>query len=318
MKRIVLMGVPHHENIGDSAIAYAEKKFLKENVKNYERFYIPEETMEKCAEKLVTILEKDDIICMHGGGNIGSQYPIIERSRRKVISLFPNNKIIVFPQTIYFEDSEFGRQELEESKKAYEAHKNLTLVAREEESYEIMKKAFPSTEILLTPDIVMYLDKTEPEVIRDGILMVFRNDVEAKIIKEEKKELIKIIRKNYQYVKYTDTINEQNQGILEIEKEKVLEKTFARFRSSELVLTDRLHGMVFAAITSTPCIALGNYNHKVKGTARWLKHLKYIKYADSIEEVEKYLEELKNIRNCRYDNAFAKEKLNKIVEKIYQ
>ena len=154
------MGVPHHENIGDSAIAYAEKTFLKENVKNYERFYIPEETMEKCAEKLVTILEKDDIICMHGGGNIGSQYPIIERARRKVISLFPNNKIIVFPQTIYFEDSEFGRQELEESKKAYEAHKNLTLVAREEESYEIMKKAFPNTEILLTPDIVTYLDKT--------------------------------------------------------------------------------------------------------------------------------------------------------------
>ena len=76
--------------------------------------------------------------------------------------------------------------------------------------------------------------------------------------------------------------------------------------------------MVFAAITSTPCIALGNYNHKVKGTARWLKHLKYIKYADSIEEVEKYLEELKNIENCRYDNTFAKEKLNKIVEKIYQ
>ncbi len=37
-----------------------------------------------------------------------------------------------------------------------------------------------------------------------------------------------------------------------------LNSKFAEFLSSGLVITDRLHGMIFAAITGTPCIALDN------------------------------------------------------------
>lgn len=39
---------------------------------------------------------------------------------------------------------------------------------------------------------------------------------------------------------------------------------YIKFRECELVITDRIHGMIFAAITGTPCIALSNY--KIKGT----------------------------------------------------
>ena len=42
-----------------------------------------------------------------------------------------------------------------------------------------------------------------------------------------------------------------------VEEEKI-EEMLKKYRKCQLVITDRLHGMIFAAITSTPCIALGN------------------------------------------------------------
>ena len=36
MKKVVLMGVPHHNNLGDNAIAYAEKKFIKDYLPEYD------------------------------------------------------------------------------------------------------------------------------------------------------------------------------------------------------------------------------------------------------------------------------------------
>ena len=37
--------------------------------------------------------------------------------------MFPNNTIIIFPQTIYFSDDEEGRKVLDESIKIYNSHK---------------------------------------------------------------------------------------------------------------------------------------------------------------------------------------------------
>ena len=64
------------------------------------------------------------------------------------------------------------------------------------------------------------------------------------------------------------------------------------------MITDRLHGMVFCAITGTPCIVLSNNHHKVKGTYEWIKHLDYIKYVTDIAEVMKQVTYLYQRENC--------------------
>lgn len=64
---------------------------------------------------------------------------------------------------MYFSNTNKGRKELEKSKKAYSSNNNLILVARDNISYQMMKEEFPSSEILLTPDIVLYLEKTHPK-----------------------------------------------------------------------------------------------------------------------------------------------------------
>lgn len=51
-----------------------------------------------------------------------------------------------------------------------------------------------------------------------------------------------------------------------------------------MVITDRLHGMIFAAITGTPCIAFDNISKKVSGVYKWIESLEYIKVVNSFEE----------------------------------
>ena len=55
------------------------------------------------------------------------------------------------------------------------------------------------------------------------------------------------------------------------EKEE-LNKLLTLFKTSKIVITDRLHGMILSAITNTPCIAINNSNGKVAGVyEKWLK-----------------------------------------------
>ena len=103
-------------------------------------------------------------------------------------------------------------------------------------------------------------------------------------------------------------------GILSKYREEKIEEMLIKYRKCQLVITDRLHGMIFAAITSTPCIALGNYNHKIKSCSETLEHLGYIKYVDNVEEIEENIKYLMSNEFEKYDNKFAIEQFKQIKE----
>lgn len=50
------------------------------------------------------------------------------------------------------------------------------------------------------------------------------------------------------------------------------------------MVTDRLHGMIFAYITGTPAIVFSNSNQKVKNCFEWIKDCGYIFYMDSFDK----------------------------------
>ena len=85
------------------------------------------------------------------------------------------------------------------------------------------------------------------------------------------------------------------------EREKIIKDKLNEFAGAEVVIADRLHAMVFAAISNTPCLVLRNNNHKITGTYEWISELPYIKMADDISQVEQYLPELMAMKDCRYD-----------------
>ena len=106
MKKIILMGFPNHRNLGDQAIALAEEIFIRKNFPEYDFYSVPEGIMLKCVDKVRKACKDEDILVLHGGGNFGNQYMYIEESRRRILELFPNNPIILMPQSIYFSNDE--------------------------------------------------------------------------------------------------------------------------------------------------------------------------------------------------------------------
>lgn len=315
MKKIVLFDTPTYGNIGDLAISIAEKSFIKENLHQYEYVEILDIEFTEKLEEMKQVLTTEDVIILTGGGNMGNEYLCFEETRRRVIKAFPNNKIIIMPQTIYFHDTERGREELEKTKEIYNNHKYLTIVARENVSFNIMKKEFSNVNVILAPDIVMYLNETK-NLKRKGALMAIRNDKEktldVQIIEMIKQEVLKKIDN----IVITDTCMSRGQCLIGEARDKVFQEKLDEFRGAELIITDRLHGMIFAAITGTPCIAFGNYNYKIESSFEWLKEQKYIKFMKDTSNLEKIITELTNKEQYEYNNDFAIKEYKKILDVI--
>lgn len=316
-RKIILMGAPYYGNLGDNAIFYAQQEFIKENLGEDSFFYMPEVCAHRRLDKIKKHCTNEDIIILQGGGNMGNMYIWWEEIRRNVIQAFPNNKIIIFPQTIDFEDTEEGNIELEKTKKIYNNHKNLTILAREEKSYKIMKQIFTNNNVILTPDIVMYLNETKKDSLREGVLLVLRDDKEANLNSKNRDEIKQSCEKYFDKIKNTDThLGHNRDYVWDNERKKILQDKFDEFRHSELVITDRLHGMIFAAITSTPCIAFDNKNHKIKHSVKWLEKLGYIRYIENLSELENVIKQLKTLGKAEYNKDFTIEPFKKVLDII--
>lgn len=314
-KTVYLMDVPQFRNLGDHAIAKAERLFFEKNYKGYNIVEIPIDEFEINYLKLRKIVKKDDIFVLVGGGNFGVEYYIMELHRREIIKNF-KNKIILFPQTIYFGFSKFGLEQMRKSSKIYSNNTNLLMFAREEKSYNIMQHYFKNDSYLV-PDIVLNMNiDNENDMNRDKILMCLRDDIEGCLSKNDEEKIFNVVNK-YRCEKY-DTVIDYN--ILLENRDDELKKCFDLFKSSKLVITDRLHGMIFSAITHTPCIVLKNYNHKVKSVFdTWLKEFEYMSFYNPQMDIANVIEQkinidYKNIKNNNFNKEF--DNMNKIIKEF--
>lgn len=246
---------------------------------------------------------------------MGEMYLREELCRRKFIQAYPDNKIIIFPQTIHFSDTPTGRKEFANTKAIYAAHKYLAVIPREAHSHEIMKRAFKSNTVVLTPDIVLSLNASASKTTRNGLLICLRNDQEAKVGKKEKVAITKFSEKHFDSIRNIDTVS-RVPFFNYRSKNGIVKSKLAEFRSAQLVITDRLHGMVFAAITGTPCIALASFNHKVTNTFKWLKHLPYIKFCEDTHTLEDLLQQIDLNKSYDYDPEYFSEYWDKIRDAI--
>ena len=317
MKKVVLCGIPHHSNLGDHAIYIAEKNIIRKKFPNYEIQTLDEVFAEKCAKRIKKYVDDSDILCLQGGGNLGNQYMIQELGRRSIIENFPNNKIILFPQTMYFSNDEAGKVELENSKRIYNNHKKLYLMAREEVTYKKMKETFKNSKIYFTPDIVTTMNESDYVDKKEGVLFLVRNDVEKNIDNASLKKIEDLFKNRNINTIYSD--NDKGGVIHELEKHNKVYEMLNLFKKSKIVITDRLHGMIFAVITGTPCIVFGNYNYKIEKSAEWFKNSNYISYIPSnknIEYIDKEISRLLSLRKQKYDNSYSIKIFDKVFEDI--
>ena len=309
----LIVGTPDHENIGDSAIACAEAAFLQKM--GFDTVEITTNEYRLNPMLLSPGVVSDSLICFHGGGNMGNQWHREELFRHEVIQKLPRNPIVIFPQTLYYTPDAEGAQKEQASVAAYNGRGRLTMVVREQTSFDKMRQLYPNIHVMLIPDIVLSADMdtfgAKPHT-RNGVLLCMRADVERSMTDEDRRSIEQQLEQKGLPFRYTDmmgshTVTKENR--LVSVREKMEEFTRAR-----LVITDRLHGMVFAAITGTPCIVFSNYNHKVRGTYEWIQNLDYIHFADSVSEVSDNCSRLYGLQNCKFDNRALQPYYEKLAE----
>ena len=78
------------------------------------------------------------------------------------------------------------------------------------------------------------------------------------------------------------------------------------FAKSKVVVTDRLHGLIFSLMTNTPCIVISSYNQKLKEFTDMLKDNKYVIFLDKdVSKLDNSLKELLNADCTNYKNDFS-------------
>lgn len=309
--KIILLGSEDFGNLGDHQIAVSEINFLKNFFIDIPIYELPASKYFKYIDKLQKYIGPEDIICGTGGGNLGSEYLYSETIRRDFIKRFPNNKIIIFPQTIYFKNSSNGRKELKITQMIYNKHKSLYLMVREEDSYQFAKK-YLFCKIFRVPDIVFYSDYSKESSFRSGILLCLRKDKESILNGKQKEKIIKTVTNLTKNVKVID--HQLQENIPVSKRAKVVTDMIQEYQKAELVITDRLHGMIFCAITKTPCIVLSNYNYKVKGVYKWIEHLDYICYLEKseLDKIEVIMKKLMIRKRRFYKNTKLLIQFNRI------
>ena len=299
--QVVLLNTPLHGNIGDHAIAVAEKEMLSSigiSVLDYpwEKRYF---------NALAELTPKDKVILIHGGGYIGDLWINEEEKLERILQAFKHHRIIIMPQTVYFDlETAEVREFFERAKQIFSAHPSLTVFLREKISYELMRKNMPEVHVELVPDIVMML-QPDVKISRSGILVCLRNDKEKTMTEENRGRLLALLNKHYDRITYSDMIENRNIG--PEESHRMVWRKLREFAASELVITDRLHGMIFAAVTETPCIVLNSRSHKIIGCYEWLKKLGYIRFVNDINNVPDVIEALKAIKPLYEHDAISNE-----------
>ncbi|MEK0398974.1 polysaccharide pyruvyl transferase family protein [Tetragenococcus halophilus] len=308
-QRFYMFGTPIYNNLGDLAISEAQKRFFAENFPEITYIEITEPQTEQAIEELLPLLRSDDMIGYVGGGNIGNLHITHEIARRKVFSTFVNNKTISFPQSVYFEETEEGQAELRKSQEAYNKNSNLTLVARDTQTLSYFQNHFKA-DAILTTDMVLLLQEKLSGTKRDGVLFIMREDAEKVTSDKLIEQLTANLKSIGDKVEATDTVlsykaydvKSKNNPSLDIvrisERHWLLSLKLEQIKAKEVVVTDRLHGMIFSAITQTPCLVFdNNYGKASAFYYDWLQDLDYIQYttekdpkkiAAKVDDLKKY------------------------------
>lgn len=263
--RAVFIGSPIHSNLGDQLIAQQGLALIR-SMGFSDVVEIPEFVYELYPSR-VQIRPRDTIFLI-GGGWMGSLYEdqlVIE----EILSSYPDNRIIILPQTVYFyPDGRFSSPE--QFAKIFTAARHAHICLRERRSwrYCLDVLGLDPERVHLLPDLAL-LRMQKKAVRKEGrtgrMILALRRDVEKQPGTGSMKKTVEAVcRSRRMRCIQTSTIW-KHKVIPMYRRDDVIEDKIREFASADLVVTDRLHSMVFAMIAGTPCIAVDNTTGKISG-----------------------------------------------------
>ncbi len=311
-KNIFLLNTPDYINLGDHAIAVAEDIYIRENFGEYYELG-SHSCHEEALKTLKKYVKKEDVLLFQGGGNLGSLWRVSEETLRNVLKIFPENNVIVFPQSVFYGSSNEEQKYFQISQQVYNEHKNLTICVRDKRSYDFIKASY-NCDCLLLPDMVLTIEYKNAEE-RAGVGLLLRDDKERNVSSELHTNIQEVLKELKERVV---TLTHHPIGAIGNRSDKI-RNILKQYASCKLIITDRLHGMIFSAITRTPCIAFDNSYKKVSGVYdKWLTKYAYIVCKDNFtkEELKKTIEVLMEMDDLKYNANDFKDYFKELTNKI--
>ena len=302
-KQVYILFGADYCNLGDIAITYAQEKFLKDNLDDdYEIVIINNDEVFEYYLSLKKNINSNSIITFIGGGNNGDLYDFIDFKRRFILKTIKKCKIISFPQTVVYSDTYEGKKKLNEFIKYSKYNKKFYICAREKKS---LKKYldYGLKNVFLVPDIVFSLDNYFEGNSRNGVGFILRDDCEKLLSSDFQESLIKDLKNRKINIEFMDTCG------YDIDLKNYLvffKKYIKKLLSKKLVITDRLHGMIFCYITNTPCIVFNNNNSKISSTYdTWLTKQNFILLCDENDKnIYNKVQSLLNLKEIVKENIY--------------
>lgn len=147
-----------HGNLGDHAIAIQEQYFFEDFFRLW-LFWNIDAYVSYTKRNNKNTVTPEDLVVISGGGWMGNLWIHNECVIREIVQNYPNNKIIILPQTVYYTSDELGEKEYRITNEILKRHSNLHIFVRERKSYNFIKQKFEFTgnsNIYLVPDMVLY------------------------------------------------------------------------------------------------------------------------------------------------------------------
>lgn len=309
-ERCALVDFPSHSNVGDNAIWFGERVYLRRRgiSVNYacDRASYSEERLRARAG--------NGPILIHGGGNLGDLWPQHQALREAVIRAFPGNKIIQLPQSIWFQES----QNLARARAVFDGHPDLTILVRDTRSLEFARNEFRATS-LLCPDMAFALGPlSRPAAADHDIVWLLRRDIESAgdtsiamgldtipVDWPADQDSVRLrldhflvdqcCRRPLLWDWCSPVLFPLYRGVLHGLAGERVRRGCAMLSRGKVVVTDRLHGHILSLLLGIPHVLLDNRYGKLSGFYEtWTKSSEIAHRAQTLDDAAALARDLAN------------------------
>jgi pyruvyl transferase EpsO len=279
---VVLLEYPVHYNVGDLLIWKGEQTFLRRIGSKILGQY----SKHNIGSRALDHIDQCRTICLQGGGNFGDLWPDHQKFREEIILAYPNKRIVIFPQSVHFQDqSSFTR-----ASNLLKRHTDLHIMVREGNSFNQLQER-GLTNLILCPDMAHALwPITVPSPTLNEPLYLLREDKEQHYLPDSVKtagsrlDWTKLISEEMAIAfKIGQLINSKDKRCNNIlpayfvwnyVSQMLINRAVKLFIPYRTIISNRLHAVILSALMSRKVIAHDNSYGKISSyISQWLDDL---------------------------------------------
>lgn len=282
---VYYLGTTEHQNLGDNAQLFCIKRWIDKNYPNWKVVMVDATTVVMQRAGWLrwfrrVFREDKDVVVFQSGyctQDLGGTH---EMMHRLIADNYPNARILMMPQTIFFQFEENRKR----TSRSYDKCGRMLFLARDEVSYKQALDMFPHLQVRLYPDIVTTLiGHYDFDTKRNKIFICRRDDGEKFYSDMELKEL----EARLSVLAPVEVGDTQYEGTnLREHLQEAIEEIIRKMSQYKCVVTDRYHGTIFSLCANTPVIIIKSNDHKVVTGANWFKGVydKHVYVAKNLDD----------------------------------